>query len=272
MTRVPVLILAGCVVCAGLILIEFGSISNHRPSSGARLPAEAQPAAPEFRKLADALFSPKQHHPETPSSANETDSLLRDVRLTGVLIGPDVRIAIFAVTGATPLVLSEGDALKGWRLDSISPKRVVLSGAAGSIALKPGPDPNLVRPPSPAAIQSDQAEPGIPSGAGWTDMPRQPLAATPIVVANLWAATPVQTQGNPYYSPEYYSGDDQYYPSYDYYPSLYSFPYFGYAVPTRTGFRFGFFHHRAGFLQSGFLHSGFFHGGAFHGGGRGGRR
>jgi hypothetical protein len=272
MTRLPSLILAGCVVCAGLIFIEFGSIGNHRPSSGARLPAASQPAALEFRKLADALSSPNQHHPETPSSANDTHSLLRDVRLTGVLIGPDVRIAIFAVTGAGPLVLSEGDALEGWRLDSISPRRVVLSGAAGSIVLQPRPDPNLVRPPSPAAVQSDQPEPGVPSGAGWTDAPRQPLAAAPIAVGNFWAATPVQTQGYPYYSPQYYAGDDQYYPSYDYYPFLYSFPYFGYAVPTGTGFRFGFFHHGVGFRQSGFLHSGFFHGGALHGGSRGGRR
>jgi hypothetical protein len=89
MIRLPALSLAGCVICAGLILIEFGSISNHRPSSGARFPAEIQPAALQIRKLADTLLNPKQRRPETPSSANDTGSPLRDVRRTGVLIGPD---------------------------------------------------------------------------------------------------------------------------------------------------------------------------------------
>jgi hypothetical protein len=66
MIRFFALILAACVVCAGLILIELGSISNHRPSSGVRLPpAEMEPAAPEIRKLAEALFSRKQRSPET---------------------------------------------------------------------------------------------------------------------------------------------------------------------------------------------------------------
>src|SRR5215469_718755 len=105
MVRSPALILAGCAVGAGLIFVEFGSISDHRPSSGARLPpTEIESAAPEIRNRADVLFSPEHLPPETPSSA-EADSLLRDVRLTGVVTGPDLRIAIFAVTGANALVL-----------------------------------------------------------------------------------------------------------------------------------------------------------------------
>ncbi len=139
--RLPAFILVGCVVCAGLILIEFSSISSHHPSPGVRLPpAEIEPAAPEIRKLADPLFSPTQRRPKTASSANDADSLLRDVRLTGIVIGPDVRIAIFAVTGTNSRVLSEGEALKGWQLESISPDRVVLSGPAGNIMLEPQPD------------------------------------------------------------------------------------------------------------------------------------
>ena len=131
MIRLPAFILVGCVVCAGLIPIEFGSVSSHRSLPEARLPpAEAEPAAPEIRKLAK----------ETPSSANDADSPLRDVRLTGVVIGPDLRMAIFAVTGTNSRVLSEGETLNGWRLESISPKVVMLSGPAGNIVLKPQPD------------------------------------------------------------------------------------------------------------------------------------
>ena len=196
MIRLPAFILVGCVVCAGLIPIEFGSVSSHRPLPGARLPpVEAEPAAPEIRKLAQ----------ETPSSANDADSPLRDVRLTGVVIGPDLRMAIFAVTGTNSRVLSEGETLKGWRLESISPKAVMLSGPAGNIVLKPQPDANLVRPPPPVAVQSGQPDPPMAGAAG------QPMAVTPITVVNLSGGTPVQTQGYPQYSLEYYSGYDPYY-------------------------------------------------------------
>src|ERR1700720_4865574 len=144
-------------ICAGLIPIEFGSVGSHRLLPESRLPpAEAEPAAPEIGKLAK----------ETPSSANAADSPLRDVRLTGVVIGPDLRVAIFAVTGTNSRVLSEGETLKGWRLESISPKAVMLSGPAGNIVLKPQPDANLVRPPPPVAVQSGQPDPPMAGAAG----------------------------------------------------------------------------------------------------------
>src|SRR5215813_10814573 len=153
MIRLPAFILVGCVVCAALIPIEFGSVSSHRPLPEARLPpAEDEPAAPEIRKLAK----------ETPSSANDADSPLRDVRLTGVVIGPDLRMAIFAVTGTNSRVLSEGETLKGWRLESISPKVVMLSGPAGNIVSGSTPSAccGPARPARPADGWSDGATNG----------------------------------------------------------------------------------------------------------------
>ena len=139
MVRLAAVCLAGCVVCAGLI------VSNDSPSFEARLPlAKTEPAAPEIRKLADPLFSPIKPRPEVPSSADDATPL-RDVRLTGVVIGPDLRIAIFAVSGTNPLVLSEDKTLKDWRLARISPGNVLLSSPAGTIKLEPKPDANLVR-------------------------------------------------------------------------------------------------------------------------------
>jgi hypothetical protein len=260
MIRLPAFILVGCVVCAGLILIEFGSISSPRPSPGA-----IEPAAPEIRKLADPLFSPTQRRPETASPANHADSPLRDVRLTGVVIGPDLRIAIFAVTGTNSRVLSEGEALNGWRLESISPKGVVLSGPAGNIVLEPQPDANLVRPPPPVPVRSGQP------GAAMAGAPGHPMAVTPIAVGNLSAATPVQTQGYPDYSPECYPGYDspEYYPGYDpYYPGGWGWgnPWgwgwplgvsVGFGGCRNCGFRGGYF--RPGFRRFGFGHPGFFH-------------
>ena len=266
MIRLPAFILVGFVVCAALILIEFGSITSHRPSPEARLPpAEIEPAAPETRKLADPLFSPTQRRPETASSADDADSPLRDVRLTGVVIGPGLRIAIFAVTGTNSRVLSEGEALKGWRLESISPEGVMLSGPAGNIVLEPQPDANLVRPPPPVAVQSGQPDTAM-AGA-----PGQPMAVMPIAVGNLSAATPVQTQGYPYYSPEYYPGYDQYYPWDWGWPIGVSV---GVGGCWNCGFRGGSFRpgiRRFGFGHPGFGRFGFVHA-SFGGGFRGGRR
>src|SRR5215475_6710850 len=257
MARLPAVILVGSVVGAGLILIEFGSVGSHRPSPAAHLPqAASEPAAPEVRKLAAPLLSPTQHRPETAPSADDDDSPLRDMRLTGVVIGPDLRIAIFAVTGTNSRVLSEGETLNGWRLESISPKVVMLSGPAGNIVLKPQPDANLVRPPPPVAVQSGQPDPPMAGAAG------QPMAVTPITVVNLPGGTPVQTQGSPYYSPEYYSGYDPYYPSgWDWgNPGGWGWP-VGVSVRFgrcwNCGFRRGFF--RPDFRRFGFGHPGFFH-------------
>jgi hypothetical protein len=264
MIGLPAFILVGCMVCAWLILTEFGPIISPRPSLEARLPpAEIKSATLEIQKLADPLFDPTLRHPETSSSADDADSPLRDVRLTGVVIGSDLRIAIFAVAGTNSRVLSEGEALKGWRLDRISPKGVVLSGPAGNILLEPQPDANLVRLPPPVAVQSGQPGPAMVEAPG-QPMVVQPMAVTPITVVNLPAATPVQTQGYPYYYPEYSSGYDSYYPSDWGWDNPWSW---GWPVGVSVGFggcwNCGF---RGGFFRPGFRHFGSGHPGPFHSG------
>jgi hypothetical protein len=222
MIRLRALCLAGWVVGAGLIP------SNDSPSFEARL--------------------------SVPSSADDANSPLRDARLTGVVIGPDLRIAIFAVSGTNPLVLSEGETLNDWRLDRISPGKVLLSGPAGSMKLEPKPNADLVRPPPPVAVQPSKLEPSVPPGVELAGTPGQPTAITPIPVGNLSAAIPVQAQGFSGYAPNY--------PSYNYYPYPYQF--FAYAVPLGFAFRFGFF--RSHDIHHGAFHGAAFHSGGFHGG------
>ena len=123
----------------------LGSTSSHGPSVEPNLPpAEIRPPAPQAPDLV-------RRPPKPAPSDNAADPRLPDVRLTGIVIERDRRIAIFDVTGTRPLVLSEGEALKDWRLDNISRQKVSLSGPAGTITLEPKADPNLVRPPPPAA-------------------------------------------------------------------------------------------------------------------------
>jgi hypothetical protein len=252
MIRVPALCLVGCVGCAGLIL------SNDSPSFEARLPP-----AKEIRKLADPLFGPIQPRPEVPSSADDATSPLRDVRLTGVVIGPDLRIAIFAVSGADSLVLSEGETLKDWRLDRVSPGKVLLSGPAGTIKLEAKPDANLVHAPTPVEVRPGKTDPGVRPGAELAAALEQPTGMTPTPAGNLSAAIPVQAQGYPYYLPENYAGYEQDYLSYNYYP--YPYPYFAYVVPIGFAFRFGLFHRHD--IPHGAFHGAAFHGGGFHRGG-----
>ena len=286
MIRLIALCLAGCVVCAGLVLIEFGSARDLRTSFEARLlPAQTKPV----RKLADPPFSPTQRLSEASSSADDADSSLRDVRLTGVVIGPDRRIAIFAVTGANPLLLSEGDTLKEWRLDSISAEKVLLSGPAGKLTLEPRADANLVRSP-PLAVQPGQVEPGVPPGAASAAEPAQPMAVTPIRDAGAASTPPTypamgySIRANPSqdYAAPYYSQPYPYSDPYAYYAYPYHYGGYAYGVPTAFNVGFGFFPHRAFFhprfhpgfhpgFHGGGLRGGGFHGNGFHGGGVHGR-
>jgi hypothetical protein len=290
MIRLPALLLAGCVVSAGLILVGRGSSSIDSPLFERSLPATEIKSGAEVRGIAEPLPGPTQRSPQAASSDNAGDPRLPDVRLTGIVIEPDRHIAIFAVNGTKSVVLSEGEALKDWRIDSISPEEVSLSGPAGTMTLKPKPDAHLVRPAPPAAAPAGQPQPDVSSGFlhrsfQWftapAGAPEQPTAATPIAAD--WAPAPVQAQGysyidcnNPYYwqyCQEYYDWSNEYYTPYSYYD--YSFPYYAYGVPVGVGFGFRFFHHhnfhhdgfRRGFPGGGF-HVGF-RGGGFHGGGGG---
>jgi hypothetical protein len=90
---------------------------------------------------------------------------MSDIRLTGIVVEPDRHLAIFAVAGAKPVVRAEGESLKEWRVESISPTEVSLTGPGGSRTLAPKTDPNLVRPGPPAfpgpAAGGRAAQPGV---------------------------------------------------------------------------------------------------------------
>src|SRR5215470_17433129 len=90
------------------------------------------------------LFSPTRRPPEAAATDN-SETPLSDMRLTGILITPDQRMAIFAPAGGKPLVRSEGEMISDWRIESIDSQSVSLIGPTGSTTLEPKADPNLVR-------------------------------------------------------------------------------------------------------------------------------
>ena len=165
MIRLPALLLAGCVVSTGLILVGRAFTSSDSPLNERSSPATEIKSGAQAREIAEPQLGPPQRPPEAASSDNAGESRLPDVRLTGIVIEPDRRIAIFAVNGTKSVALSEGETLNDWRIDSISPQQVSLSGPGGTMTLKPKPDADLIRRAPPAAVPTSQPQTEAPSSA-----------------------------------------------------------------------------------------------------------
>ena len=98
--------------------------------------------------LARPLFNPSRR-PSDKADTGTGAAGLGDSRLTGIVTEPKRRIAIFVVTGGKPLIVGEGENVNGWRIDSITPQEVSLSGPDGTKTLTPKSDPSLVVPSVP---------------------------------------------------------------------------------------------------------------------------
>jgi hypothetical protein len=176
MTNRPALypLLAGCVIFGAITFVELAPDGNEDtvlPEAAPR--ANVAPAAHSKQNsrvdelletaLARPLFSSTRRPAQSATDDGAGDTDLSDKRLTGIVTMPGRHFAIFAVSDAKPLILSEGEAVSGWRIETIGPIEISLSGPGGNKTLRPKPDPTLAQPPG--------AVPGI-IGA-------QPLATPP---------------------------------------------------------------------------------------------
>jgi hypothetical protein len=174
-------LLAGCVIFGAVVLLELKPAATDAagPSEVARRAdtasaARRQPSRRLDDLLAEALARPLFSTTRRPPPAAANDSVvssdLADTRLTGIVTEPGHHVAIFAVNGAKPLRLSEGEAISGWRIESITPREVSLSGPGGTKTLEPKLDPNLAQPP-----------PGPnPAPTAGARLPTPPAAAQPV--------------------------------------------------------------------------------------------
>jgi hypothetical protein len=186
------LLLTGCLVFGAIVFLELlpaatdeqGRSELPRRPDMAPAPRRQQSARLEellATVLGRPLFSSSRRPPQTAADNSGGTSDLADTRLTGIVTEPGRSIAIFAVNGAKPLKLTEGEAVSGWRIESITPREVALSGPGGSKTLAPKIDPNLgatppgpapaaaaaVRPPvPPSPAAAPPARPGVPPGRG----------------------------------------------------------------------------------------------------------
>jgi hypothetical protein len=189
--RVLLLSLGGCAVFGTLLFFEL------TPADNAPVPSDQQAAsgvAPSVKEAAQVqrpqldelvttllsrpLFSPtrKPVEQERATADHPADQELpKNLRLTGIIIDPDRSLAIFAVAGARPLVRKEGEMVEQWRVVSIGPRQVLLSGIEKPLKLEA--DPNLVRPASsapPGATPGQLGRPGRPPAP-----PLRPASAPP---------------------------------------------------------------------------------------------
>jgi hypothetical protein len=178
------LLIAGCILFGGILAAEVieappagtEAIAVNNPTRGETVgaAARAEPAVAPVERVAEILARPlfsSTRRPSLHSSGPATDSGLSDTRLTGIVTEPGHRFAIFAITGAKPLIVTEGDTVGGWRVDNITPRDVSLSGPEGTRTLQPKLDPNLIPPPPPPmpAVSSATVRPAAAIG------PRAPV-------------------------------------------------------------------------------------------------
>jgi hypothetical protein len=168
--------LAGCLIFGAITFVELapdGSADTVLPAAAPRanLAPVAQPKqnarVDELLEavLARPLFSSTRRPPQSATDDGAEDTDLTDKRLTGIVTVPGRHIAIFAVKDAKPLILAEGETVSGWRIETIGPIEVSLSGPGGNKTLRPLPDPTLAQPPgiAPATAGAQPAmSPNIP--------------------------------------------------------------------------------------------------------------
>lgn len=120
--------------------------------------------------LARPLFSPNRR-----PAALATGPADGTPRLSGILVTPAGRRAIFAGADGKPVVVGEGAAVGRYQVGSIAAGQVVLLGADGSRTLRPSFDPNrVVTTPPPTAtplLPAPFAPPPAPPAPGPGSLP-----------------------------------------------------------------------------------------------------
>lgn len=182
--------IAGCVLFAAVVFIEL-------EPAGVDDAAIAEVARPEISPairrqqilkldelvattLARPLFSSTRRPPQNAPTGNAADADLADTRLTGIVTEPGRRIAIFAVKGEKPLRAAEGDAVSGWRIESITPREVSLTGPSGTKTLQPKLDPSLAPPPGQPQLANAGGRLPAPAASVGPRVPAAAAAGRPI--------------------------------------------------------------------------------------------
>ena len=164
--------LAGCIVFRALLALGIASAVADTPvvaPAAERIEAGPPPQMPQPKDavppptaLPRPVFSATRSPGEQDKPGASDDSGLAGLRLTGVIIQPGRRLAIFATPTAETLVRSEGENLGNWRIDRITAHEILLINAAQTRTWELKPDPNLVRAAPPVAAPPGQTDERLP--------------------------------------------------------------------------------------------------------------
>jgi general secretion pathway protein N len=194
------LLIGGCLMFGAIIIVELEAAGTEdaavakvaaRPDTAPTMRLQQNPRIDELlaATLARPLFSSTRRPPQSASTDAATDSDLADTRLTGIVTEPGRRTAIFAVNGDKPLRVAEGEAVSGWRIESITPREVSLSGPSGTKTVQPKMDPNLAPPPGQPPTGNAGGRIPTPPAAGAGSRPPSPPAVAGVGQPNR-AGTP----------------------------------------------------------------------------------
>lgn len=125
-----------------IVDIPNGTTTAQRPprtttvAQRATTPMEDHLATWTSEVLARPLFSPDRR-PAATGVADAGANLPGLPRLTGILVGPFGRRAIFAAPDSKPIVVSEGDLVATYRITGIDTEQVRLTGPQGARVMRP---------------------------------------------------------------------------------------------------------------------------------------
>ena len=151
-------------VCATVLVAtlawELGAFASPdtriAPHPRAAAATAAQDATPDHTSewiaavLARPVFSPDRRPPAEIASTPDVRMADGLPRLSGVLVGPFGRSAIFAADGRKPLVVDVGGRIDAWTVRTIDVDTVQVSGPGGARALHPSFALSPTDPASPA--------------------------------------------------------------------------------------------------------------------------
>lgn len=163
------LLLAGCAVLGGLFVAESATNADQGAPATEVSPPPLSAGAPRIHALpieeqvkpvlARPPFSRTRRPPEMPAGNLPADHGLESLRLAGIITAPGRRLAIFADTDGKLLVAAEGQSVKGWQIERITPRLVSLSAPGGIMSLQPQSASASAEPAAPPKLTFDRVLP-----------------------------------------------------------------------------------------------------------------
>jgi hypothetical protein len=161
MTRPAITAWLAAAGLAATLAWEAGAFAPSSPVAAAHPPASAgatpSVAVPDHTGawmatiLARPLLSPDRRPPREAVAAAPGEPLSDGLpRLSGVLVGPFGRRAIFATDGAKPVVVGEGGRVNAWTVRRIEIDEVQVAGPSGVRSVRPSFSPPTTPPTPPA--------------------------------------------------------------------------------------------------------------------------